>query len=290
MKIASLLQTGGPFYSLEFFPPADKAQWPDFLGVVDSLRGLSPAFVSITYGAGGNSSEKTLDLTRALADKGLVTMPHLTCLGSSPEGVRDFLDKLAGSGVENVLALRGDPPKGRPLFPEQRHFSHAADLVRFIRTEFPPFGIGVAAYLTPHPESASFAEDRQATKAKLDAGGDFAISQLFFDHREYFEYVAQMRALGMTKPILPGVLPIQSLDALRRILSLSGCNIPAKLYLALEETQRTGGPAAVREAGIRHAVNQIRCLLKGGAPGIHLYTLNKTAVCLRIAEAVGSLR
>jgi methylenetetrahydrofolate reductase (NADPH) len=287
MKIASLLQSGRPVYSLEFFPPADKAQWPEFLGVVDSLRVLAPAFVSITYGAGGNSSEKTLELTRILAGSGLVTMPHLTCEGSTPESVSSFLSELADAGVENVLALRGDPPKGQDQARGKLHFAHAADLVRFIRAQFPKFGIGVAAYPTPHPESASFAADRQAAKAKLDAGGDFAISQLFFDPREYFEYVAQMRALGMTKPILPGVLPIQSLDSLRRILSLSGCNIPAKLYLSLEETQRSGGSEAVQEAGIVYAIQQIRCLLEGGAPGIHLYTLNRTAVCLRIAEAVG---
>jgi methylenetetrahydrofolate reductase (NADPH) len=289
MKIASLLQSGRPFFSLEFFPPADKAQWPEFLGVVDSLRVLDPAFVSITYGAGGNSAGKTLELTRILAGSGLLAMPHLTCEGSSPESVRGFLAELAGAGVENVLALRGDPPRERPLQRKGLHFPHAADLAGFIKTEFPQFGIGVAAYLTPHPESASFAEDRRATKAKLDAGGDFAISQLFFDPREYFEYVAQMRDLGVTKPILPGVLPIQSMDSLRRILSLSGCNIPAKLYLALEETQRAGGPKAVQEAGLNYSISQIRSLLEGGAPGIHLYTLNRTAVCLRIAEAAQDL-
>ncbi|MDR2161145.1 MAG: methylenetetrahydrofolate reductase [Desulfovibrio sp.] len=287
MKIASLLKTGRPFYSLEFFPPPDASQWPDFFGIVDSLRVLRPAFVSVTYGAGGGSHDKTLAITRALTAMGLVTMPHLTCLGASEESVRTFLDHLEDAGVENVLALRGDPPQDPALRQREGRFCHASDLVRFIRSEFSSFSIGVAAYLTPHPESASFAQDRLATKIKLEAGADFAVSQLVFDPREYFEYIDQMRALGVDKPILPGVLPIQSLESLRRILALSGCNIPAKLYLAVEEAHRTGGPQAVQEAGIAYASGQIRRLLDGGAPGIHLYTLNRTDVCLRVAAAAG---
>jgi methylenetetrahydrofolate reductase (NADPH) len=216
-------------------------------------------------------------------------MAHLTCVGASKDGIRAFLQDLASSGVYNILALRGDVPKGQSIRWEECEFPHASDLVRFVRSEFPHFGIGVAAYPTPHPESPSFAADRKAATEKLQAGSDFAVTQLFFDPREYLEYVEQMRILGVNNPVLPGVLPVQSLESLRRILSLSGCNIPAKLWLALEDADRAGGAEKVKEAGIGYAVRQIRRLLDAGAPGIHLYTLNKADVCLRIAEEVGPL-
>ena len=273
---------------MEFFPPKEQEQWPAFFKAVHALRTLNPAFVSVTYGAGGSNQAHTLAITGKLAEEGLVPMAHLTCVGATSESLRAFLEQLAASGVTNVLALRGDVPQGTSIRWEECEFPYASDLVNFIHKEFPNFGISVAAYLTPHPESVSFAADRKATITKL-AQSDFAVTQLFFDPREYFEYVSQMRAAGVTKPILPGVLPIQSLDSIRRVLALSGCNIPAKLYLSIEEAHQKGGSEAVKEAGIAYAADQIRRLLDGGAPGIHLYTLNKADVCLRIAEAVGPL-
>lgn len=289
MKIIELVSRRSPFYSLEFFPPKSSDNWPAFFKTVEKLRSLDPLFVSVTYGAGGGTQDNTLEITTRLAASGLVPMAHLTCVGADKAGIRNYVEKLLAAGVHNILALRGDVPKGQEIRWEDCEFSFASDLVSFVRKEYPDIGIGVAAYLTPHPESASFSEDRLATARKIHAGSDFAVTQLFFDHREYFEYVAQMRALGVEAPVLPGVLPIQSLESIRRVLSLSGCNIPAKLYLAIEEADRQGGPEAVKEAGIVFAVDQIRRLLDGGAPGIHLYTLNKDDTCLRIAEAVGPL-
>jgi len=289
VKIADLIAKRSPFYSLEFFPPKKRENWPGFFTVVEKLNVLDPLFVSVTYGAGGSTQDNTLDITTKLAKSGLVPMAHLTCVGASEKGIRTYVEKLLAAGVCNILALRGDVPKGEDIRWEECEYSYASDLVSFVKREYPDMGIGVAAYLTPHPESAGFAEDRAATAHKMNVGSDFAVTQLFFDHREYFEYVAQMRSLGVHKPILPGVFPVQSLDSIRRVLSLSGCNIPAKLYLAIEEANRTGGEEAVRETGIVFAAEQIRRLLDGGAPGIHLYTLNKADVCLRIAEAVGKL-
>lgn len=289
MKIIDKILRSGPFYSLEFFPPKEAENWPVFFQTVEELRALAPLFVSVTYGAGGGTRAFTLEITGELAKRGFTPMAHLTCVGASGESILDYVGKLEDAGVTNILALRGDVPQGQSIDWKCCEFSYASDLVGFVRSAYPDFGIGVAAYLTPHPESASFAQDRKASAFKLRQGSDFAVTQLFFDPREYFEYVEQMQALGIDKPILPGVLPISSFATLRRVLSLSGCNIPAKLYLTLEEADRKGGAEAVREAGICYAVQQIRSLLDGGAPGIHLYTLNKADTCLRIAEEVGPL-
>ncbi len=289
VKIIDRINRKSPFYSVEFFPPRDRENWPDFFKVVDSLSAINPLFASVTYGAGGGTRDNTLDITATLAEKGHIPMAHLTCVGATREYIREYLNCLAEKGVSNILALRGDPPAGQNIRWEDGEFVHASDLVEFVHREFPDFGIAVAAYPTPHPQSASFADDRRYTQKKLDAGADFAITQLFFDYREYFEFSAQLRAIGMTKPVIPGVLPILSLESIRRVLSLSGCNIPAKLYLSIEEANQKGGVEAVKEAGIAFAVDQIKKLLDNGAPGIHLYTLNKAETCLRIVEAVGRL-
>ena len=290
MKIIDKIQNSGLFYSLEFFPPKERDQWPHFFQTVEKLRVLDPLFVSVTYGAGGNTQNNTLEITTQLAQGGLCPMAHLTCVGADSDSLRAYVGRLAEAGVHNVLALRGDPPKDKQIRWEECEFSYASDLVRFLRREFPSFGVGVAGYLTPHPESPSFASDRRATADKLNAGSDFCITQLFFDPREYFEYVEQMRLLGVTKPIVPGVLPVQSMESLRRVLSLSGCSMPAKFFLDLEKADREGGQAAVKELGTAYAARQIKALLDGGAPGIHLYTLNMADLCLRIVELVRELQ
>lgn len=288
MKIIDLISARSPFFSLEFFPPKEKENWPAFFETVNKLKVLQPLFASVTYGAGGGTQSYTFEIAAKMLQNGITPMSHLTCVGATSDSIRDYINKLRQAGVTNILALRGDAPQGQDIRWEECPFTYASDLVRFVRKEAPDFGIGVAAYLTPHPESLSFAEDREAAAFKLNQGSDFAVTQLFFDHREYFEYVEHMAQLGITKPILPGVLPVPSFTTLKRVLSLSGSNIPAKLYLALEEADKKG-PEAVKEAGIAFAVKQIRYLIDGGAPGVHLYTLNQAETCLRIAEEVGPL-
>ena len=290
MHIGKMIrELSAPFYSLEFFPPSDTAQLPDFYATVDRLRELNPLFASVTYGAGGARQQNTLAVTAELARRGITAMAHLTCVGAEPQSIAAFLHDLQASGVNNVLALRGDPPADKPWDWNKAHFRHASDLVAFAREQQPGLGIGVAAYPAPHPESPTFAEDRRCTAEKMRAGADFALTQLFFDAREYEDLVSHLRGQGITTPVIPGILPIQSFDSLRRVLSLCGANIPGKLYLALEKANNDGGAEAVRQVGLDYAVRQIRSLLDAGAPGIHLYTLNKADMCLRLAEAVGTL-
>ena len=290
MHIGKMIrELSAPFYSLEFFPPSDTAQLPDFYATVDRLRALNPLFASVTYGAGGARQQNTLAVTAELARRGITAMAHLTCVGAEPQSIAAFLHDLQASGVNNVLALRGDPPADKPWDWNKAHFRHASDLVAFAREQQPDLGIGVAAYPAPHPESPTFADDRRCTAEKMRAGADFALTQLFFDAREYEDLVSHVRGQGITTPVIPGILPIQSFDSLRRVLSLCGANIPGKLYLALEKANNDGGAEAVRQVGLDYAVRQIRSLLDAGAPGIHLYTLNKADMCLRLAEAVGTL-
>ncbi len=291
MNIAQrIAERTSPFYSVEFFPPKEVGRQESFWAEVVKIQALNPLFASVTYGAGGGRQDATLGIVARLKrDMGLETMAHLTCVGASEDRVLQFLDQLRGFGVDNVLALRGDPPKDNWTGWGDSPFRHAADLVRFIRSHCPNMGIGVAGYPAPHPESPSFASDWKYTVEKIRHGADFVVTQMFFDVREYFNFVERLRDLGVTIPVIPGILPIQSFESLRRTLSLSGTNIPGKLYITMEDAHRRGGVEAVREAGLSYAVQQIRSLLDGGAPGIHLYTLNKSAICLRIAEEIGRL-
>jgi methylenetetrahydrofolate reductase (NADPH) len=276
-----------PFYSLEFFPPKEEKDWPAFFATVEQLRGIRPLFVSVTYGAGGSTQHATRALAGKLREMSLETMVHLTCVGADKAKIAAFLRELRAAGVENVLALRGDPPQGRSVDWGKAAFRYAADLVRFVRDQDPLMGLAVAGYPAAHPESATFSADREHTCEKIRAGADLVITQLFFDVREYEDFIRYLRAQGVTIPIIPGVLPIQSLESVRRILSLCGANIPGKLYLELEAANERGGAAAVKEAGIAFAVRQIRRLREFGAPGIHLYTLNRASTCLRIVEEAG---
>ena len=287
MNIGQLIRAAErPFFSLEFFPPKDHEQWPDFFATVEKLKALEPLFASVTYGAGGSSQDSTLEITTRLRQMNLEPMAHLTCVGASPERITQFLRQLMAAGVENVLALRGDAPKGQAYDWAQAQFRYASDLVSFVRRVQPGMGVAVAGYPAPHPESRSFVADRAHTLAKVQSGADFVVTQLFFDVREYFDLVDGLRANNVHAPVIPGILPVQSLDSIRRVLSMCGASIPGKFYLELEEAHHKGGAEAVGEVGLRFAVEQIRQLLEGGAPGIHLYTLNRAGLCLRLAEAV----
>lgn len=287
-KIGDLIkQSVKPFFSLEYFPPSEQTQLDSFYQTVETLGQFKPLFISVTYGAGGAKQQNTLAVTSELARRGYNTMAHLTCVGAEARKIKDFALALNENGVHNILALRGDPPANTAWDWNQGEFRHASDLVRFIHSELPDMGVGVAAYPAPHPESSSFSDDRKYTAEKLKSGADFAITQLFFDPREYAALVQDLKERHIDVPIIPGLMTIQSFEGLKRVLSLCGANIPGKLYIQLEEANARGGAKAVREAGLKFTLNQIRQLLDMGAPGIHLYTLNKSNLCTRIIEECG---
>ncbi|MBP9944099.1 MAG: methylenetetrahydrofolate reductase [NAD(P)H] [Desulfomicrobium sp.] len=286
MRIAQLLQRQEPFLSLEFFPPKDRAQWPGFFDVVRQLKELAPLFCSVTYGAGGGTQHNTLEIvTRMKQEYGLEPLAHLTCVGADRARLGSFLSALADGGVENVLALRGDPPRGETSFtPDSEEFQHGSDLVSYIRGEFPDLCIGVAGYPEKHPEAPSMEDDLERLRHKVACGADFVITQLFFDNDRYFEFVDRARAEGIGVPIIPGVLPVQNLAALKRMLSFCGASVPEGYMRDLEHVQQAYGESGVRGLGLGYAKNQIRNLLDRGAPGVHLYTLNKADTCLEIRK------
>jgi methylenetetrahydrofolate reductase (NADPH) len=288
LRISDLLAQGKRFISLEFFPPKDKEAWPAFFYEVGKLSQLDPLFVSVTYGAGGSTQSNTLELvSRFSRDFGLNPMAHLTCVGASEEYLRSFLDELVAAGVDNVLALRGDPPQGQADFkPENAAFQHASDLAGFIHAAYPELCIGVAGYPEKHPQAQSLEQDIDYLKLKVEKGGRFAITQLFFDNDHYFRFVERCRAKGIDVPILPGVLPILNLASIKRILSLCGATLPADYLARLEAANDQGGADAVRELGVAYAREQCRDLIARGAPGVHLYTLNKAQACLDIVRGL----
>lgn len=288
MKINELISDNKGFISLEFFPPREKSAWPGFFGQVEKLKEINPLFVSVTYGAGGSTQDYTLEIVNKLKNKmGLEPMAHLTCVGASPDKIRGFMRELSAAGVKNVLALRGDPPQGENKFiPDSDEFQHASDLVSFIRREFPEFCVGVAAYPEGHVEAESLEQDLMFLKKKLDLGSGFAATQLFFDNDLYFGFLDKARAMGVNKPLIPGILPVTSLNIIRKSISLSGASLPPGFMESLEDAEKRGGPEEVKKIGTQHAIDQVKGLLRGGAPGVHLYTLNKADTCLEIVRTL----
>lgn len=288
MKIVDQIAQGKQFLSLEFFPPKDKNEWPAFFGTVGRLARLNPLFASVTYGAGGSTQGDTLEIvTRLKKEYGLETMAHLTCVGAYRGELRQFLDNLALAGIDNVLALRGDPPAdAQPAFSACRTLLHASDLASFIRETHPGMGIGVAGYPETHPEAVSPEEDLRFLKLKLQQGSDFVITQLFFDNSRYFDFVRRARAAGVVKPIIPGIIPVVSLKVIRRIVSMCGAALPGAYLAELEEADRRGGARAVQELGVAYARRQAQELLAAGVPGVHIYTLNRDEAVLNLVDGL----
>jgi methylenetetrahydrofolate reductase (NADPH) len=285
MRINDLLSISEPCFSFEFFPPKTDEGVRALFETVQALRPLEPSFVSITYGAGGSTRSRTIELTsRFKKELSVEAVAHLTCTGATKEDLTGVLDQLKEAGIENVLCLRGDPPRGQTNFvAAEGGFRYAHELTSFTKGGW-PFCIGTAGYPEKHPESTDRYQDLLHLKQKVDAGASFVITQLFFENSYYYEFVAQARRLGITVPILPGIMPITNAEQIERITALSGATIPERLRKEL--AQRRNDPTAAMELGVAYATIQCADLLRNGAPGIHFYTLNKSSATRAILAAL----
>ncbi len=286
MLIRDLLSRTRPAISFEIFPPKPETPIETVFKTVAGLKELSPDFISVTYGAGGSSRDRTVEIASAVQNRwGLVSLAHLTCMGSSPAEVEKVMEDLEQEGVCNILAMRGDPrPDGG-----ENHFQHASDLIRHIRRgHFRDFSLGAAAYPEGHPESPSLEEDLLHLKEKVDAGADFLITQLFFDNEIFFRFMDRIRALGIAVPVLAGIMPVLNARQIGRIVSLCGASIPPRFARIMSRYEHS--PEALSEAGIAYATEQIIDLLSWGADGIHLYTMNRPDVAKRIMESIATVR
>jgi len=289
MHIKDLLARGRPTFSFEFFPPRTEDAARQLEQTIADLRTLTPSFVSVTYGAGGSTRERTIEIvTRVKQEHGIEAMAHLTCAGSTREDLGAVLARISDSGIENVLALRGDPPKGQTEFTAvEGGFRFASELVRFIRDRHNSvLCLGGACYPEKHPECGNPAVDLQNLKRKVDEGLDFVITQLFFNNRHYFEFVERARRIGIQVPIVAGIMPITNASQIERFMVSCGATIPFELGEELD--RRRGDPQAVMELGIAHATAQCIELLDKGAPGIHFYTLNRSTATREIYAALQS--
>jgi methylenetetrahydrofolate reductase (NADPH) len=285
MRIRELLSCGRPSISFEFFPPKDETGFEQLRGSIESLRDLRPTYVSVTYGAGGSTRRQTVELVSQIRkDHGIESMAHLTCMGSSREELAGVMVRLAEAGVENVLSLRGDPPRGQTTFePHPEGFRYACELATFARQHF-KFCLGGACYPEKHPEAPSAEIDLDNLKRKVDAGVEFLITQLFFDNRLYFDFVSRVRSRGIGVPILPGIMPITNVAQVQRFTKMCGASLPQGLLDELTRLQ--DDPHAVLSLGVAHATAQCLELLQRGAPGIHFYTLNKSPATRTILKAL----
>jgi methylenetetrahydrofolate reductase (NADPH) len=289
VKISDILAARRPAFSFEFFPPKDQAGTDALLATVEKLRPLKPAFVSVTYGAGGSTRARTLEVTKSIKrDLGIETMAHLTCVGASVGELRTVLDDIAGSGIENVLALRGDPPRGESRFvASPGGFEYASDLVGLVRDEY-DVCVGGACYPEKHPEAHDAASDLRSLARKVEAGARFLITQLFFDNEAYFGFVGRARRAGIDVPIVPGIMPITNVDQIERFTRLCGATIPARLLAELDA--RRDEPEAILDLGVAYATLQCVDLLARGAPAVHFYTLNKSPATRAVVSALLAAR
>jgi methylenetetrahydrofolate reductase (NADPH) len=286
MRIADRLRNGPPCFSFEFFPPKSEDGVAQLFTTLKELADLKPGFVSVTYGAGGSTRQLTIELTSAIKrETGIEAMAHLTCVGHGRTELAEILQRLQSAGVENVLALRGDPPKEQTTFtPAPDGFSHGNELMQFARARGYDFCLGGACYPEAHLESEGIDDEIEHTKRKIADGAEFLITQLFFDNAFYFHFVERARKAGITCPIVPGLMPITNIAQIERITRMCGATVPMRLRLALEK--RKDDPESVLQLGVAHATLQAADLLANGAPGVHFYTLNRSRASRMIVTAL----
>jgi methylenetetrahydrofolate reductase (NADPH) len=286
--ISELFAQSRPLRSLEFFPPKDDAGVEALRATATALKRMNPDFVSVTYGAGGTTRDRTAQVSAFLKqDFGFTVMPHLTCVGHTRVELSDVADRIHGGGFRNIMTLRGDPPKGETTFtPYKDGLRYASDLVTLLKSRHSDFCLGVGGYPEKHPEAPSHDLDLANLKRKVDAGADFITTQLFFDNEIYYRFVDRCRAAGINLPIVPGIMPVLSLKQIQRFTAMCGTGLPPKLITRLEVAAENTD--VVETIGIDWALTQIRDLLAHGAPGYHLYILNRAKAALALTAGLAA--
>jgi methylenetetrahydrofolate reductase (NADPH) len=286
MRITDRLATGVPCFSFEFFPPKTDDGVTHLFQAIQELQELEPGFVSVTYGAGGSTRQGTVEIVgRIKRETGIEPMAHLACVGHTRGEIAEVLETLRGAGIENVLCLRGDPPRDQPVHHAVTDgFRFASELTSYVRGGAWGFTIGGACYPEGHLENPSREDDLARCKQKVDAGAQFLITQLFYDNAFYFDFVARARAAGIAVPIIPGIMPITTFEQIERIARMCGATIPMRMRLEVE--RRKDDHEAIVQLGVAHATVQCVELLQRGAPGVHFYTLNRSRATRMILTAL----
>lgn len=287
MLVKDLLKNHTTTFSFEFFPPKEDAAADRLLQTISSLMPLGPSYVSVTYGAGGTTRDRTHDLVLRIKEQTNITVvSHLTCVGSSREEIHTILEKYQDAGIENILALRGDPPKGQENYVQPRDgFGYAADLVAYIKKYFPKMCVGVAGFPEGHPATPNRLQEIDYLKEKVDAGADYIVTQLFFDNRDFYDYCERCEIAGIHVPNIAGIMPVSTKNGLIRTAELAGgAKIPARL---LKAVYRAESDEYVEKVGIHWATEQIRDLLDNDVRGIQFFTLNSSEATLEIYKSLG---
>ncbi|HSV15588.1 MAG TPA: methylenetetrahydrofolate reductase [NAD(P)H] [Tepidisphaeraceae bacterium] len=284
-RIDRLLGVGLPTVSFEFFPPKTDAGFQSLFQTIDDLKSIRPSYVSVTYGAGGSTREKTVNLVeRIQRELGIRSMAHLTCVGHTATEIGSILNDIWKAGIRNVLALRGDPPAGQSQFiATEGGFANADALVKFV-AERHPFCIGVAGYPEGHPQCLNKTRDLEHLKRKVDNGANFVVTQLFFDNEDFYRFRDAARAIGIKAPIVAGIMPITNVAQIKRFIGMCGAKIPNPLLLKLETVEADA--EAVHAAGVEYAIQQCNDLIGNGVDGIHFYTLNKSKATVQICKSL----
>lgn len=285
MRIDRIFSAKSPTISFEFFPPKNEAGFAQLFQTIGALHPLHPSYVSVTYGAGGSTRQKTVQLVeRIQRELKIRSMAHLTCVGHTADEIGAILDDLWGAGIRNVLALRGDPPAGQGQFiPAEGGFAYADQLVSFVRARH-DFCIGVAGYPEGHPQCLNRTRDLEHLKHKVDNGAQFIITQLFFDNADFYRFRDEARAIGINVPIVAGIMPIGNVNQIKRFVSMCGAKIPHTLLQCLEQVEND--PQAVYDAGVNYAIEQCQNLIGNRVEGLHFYTLNRSQATVEIVRAL----
>jgi methylenetetrahydrofolate reductase (NADPH) len=287
MHISTILNSKKTAFSFEFFPPKDLKASEQLFRTIHDLTPLQPSYVSVTYGAGGSTRELTHALVvRLTKETNLTVIPHLTCVGSTKQEIETIVGRYRDAGVENIMALRGDPPKDVKSFvPVENGFDHASDLVRFIKQHFPEMGIGIAGFAEGHPATPNRLKEIEFLKQKVDAGVDYICTQLFFDNRLFFDFCERCQLAGIGVPIVAGIMPITTRKGMTRMADLAGgAHFPARL---IKSVMRAEDDTGVEKVGIHWATEQVSDLIDHGVRGIHFYTLNQSKATLSIYDSLG---